>query len=302
MNTPEKNIVVHVVGMGSLQCSLPKAVIPEPTARNNVIVETNYGLDNGVVEEGVGGREEDLPPASWVRHATPADLQRVVSNKEAAKEALGRLADRILGAGIRFKALEAHYSLDRDRLAVLFGCEEEFDLRRLFTLIPVDIKARIEFRQVGARDECAILGGIGPCGRVFCCCSWQKFFNPINIRMAKAQEMPLTPAAINGGCERLKCCLRFEYEQYCDAAKGLPFYGTMVEGDEVRGVVVGRDVLRGILTIRTDDGRYLRLPFAELRVARPESPRPPGVMVNDGNQQDGKGEGEEHDDSDSERS
>ena len=277
--------------MGALQCSLLDAVTPEPIAENIVIIETNHGVDNGVVEEGVGGRGEGLPPASWVRHATPVDLQHIASNKAAAKEALGRISDRICGANIRFKALEAHYSLNRDRLAVLFGGDEELDLRRLFTLIPVNIKARV---------ECAILGGIGPCGRVFCCSSWQKFFNPVNIRMAKVQEMPLTPASINGGCQWLKCCLRFEYEQYCDAAKGLPFYGTLVEGDEARGVVVGRDVLRGILTIRTDDGRYLRLPFAELRVVRPDLPRPPDVVVNETSQKNGVGEGE-HDDPDRER-
>ena len=150
-------------------------------------------------------------------------------------------------------------------------------MKRLFALIPVDIRARIEFRQVGNRDECALLGGIGPCGRAFCCCSWQRYFNPVNIRMAKMQEMPLTPTTINGACDRLKCCLRFEYEQYVEAGEGLPSYGTTVEGEGIRGEVVGRDVLRGILTVRTDDGCFLRLPFAQLRIARHGARPSPGA-------------------------
>ena len=112
-----------------------------------------------------------------------------------------------------------------------------------------------------------MIGGIGCCGRAYCCCTWQNEFIPINIGMAKIQGVPLLPTSLNGGCERIKCCLRFEFEQYCEATNALPPVGTEVEGAGARGMVVGHDVLRGIVTVRTGDGKQQRIPVAELRRA-----------------------------------
>lgn len=261
--------MVHIVGMGELPCRVGTSPTPPLMEGDVVVVNVNHGLDDGVVKEVAATTvSEGGSGLSFVRRATAEDLRQIAANAVAAKEALNRITAKIRENRILFKPLDAHYSLNRDRLSILFGSEEEVDLKRLFALIPVDIRARIEFRQVGIRDECALLGGIGPCGRVFCCCSWQKYFNPVHIHMAKMQEMPLTPTAINGACGRLKCCLRFEYEQYCEAAEGLPTYGTIVEGEGIRGEVIGRDVLRGHLTVRTQNGQFLRLPYAQLKIAR----------------------------------
>ncbi len=301
MSMAEKRIVVQVDGQGALACLIDMALDPPVIVGDAVIVEVDRGIDNGVVKQ-VDEVKDDLPQAKWLRRATPEDIEKIVSNRGAAKTALSRIADKIRLNGITFKPLDAHYSLSRDRLAILFGCDDELDLRRLFALIPVDIKARIEFRQVGARDECAKLGGIGPCGRAFCCCTWQREFSAVNVRMAKMQELPLTPVTINGGCGRLKCCLRFEYEQYCEAGEGLPFYGTEVAWDDGQGVVIGRDVLRGILTVRTTDGRYLRMPFAEMRIVR-HAPQPHAAEAH-GPPPAGQNEGEgelDHDHTDRQR-
>jgi len=118
----------------------------------------------------------------------------------------------------------------------------------------------VDLWQVGVRDEAALIGCLGTCGRAVCCCTWQRQFQSVNVRMAKTQEMSLNPGSINGTCGRLKCCLRFEYEQYRVASESLPDHGSLVrceEHEEAEGVVIGRDVMRGRITVRTTDGRYL---------------------------------------------
>jgi cell fate regulator YaaT (PSP1 superfamily) len=106
---------------------------------------------------------------------------------------------------------------------------------------------------------------------VLCCCSWQKEFRTVNVRMAKVQELSLNPVAINGACGRLKCCLRFEYSQYCDASANQPAFGTAVTWPEGQGTVTGRDVLNGILVIRTTEGQYVRLPVAAVTAMPPSA-------------------------------
>ncbi len=262
--------VVHVAGEGNRTCRWDAKGAP-PAAGDTVIVEIDGQLENGeIVADGQDA--DDLPPVTGVRLATEADLSRIEANRAAAKIDLGRITEKVRAAGIAFKPLDAHYSLNHERFAILCGCDEELDDRRILALIPVDIKSRVDIRQVWPRDQCARIGGIGPCGRAYCCCTWQKTFPSINIRMAKVQDIPLLPSSLNGGCERIKCCMRFEYQQYCDASEGLPFFGTEVEGAGVSGTVVGRDVLRGFLTVRTSEGRHQRIPVSELRMARYGSP------------------------------
>lgn len=130
-----------------------------------------------------------------------------------------------------------------------------------------DFKTHVDLWQVGIRDETALLGCLGACGRAACCCTWQKQFEPVNVLMAKSQEMSLNPVTLNGTCGRLKCCLRFEYGQYCEYGQRLPPLRSVVTfpaADETRpgvggeeGLVIGRDILRGRLTVKTRDGRYL---------------------------------------------
>jgi cell fate regulator YaaT (PSP1 superfamily) len=262
----EKECVVHVAGKGRRTCRL-KANGSLPRLGGAVIVAIDDCLENGVIVE--GDSADDLSAATFVRLATEADQSRIEANRAAARIDLGRITERVRASGLSFKPLNAHYSLSRDRFAIRCGCDEDVDEKRIIALIPVDIKARIELEMVWPRELCALIGGIGCCGRAYCCCTWQKKFIPLNIRMAKIQGIPLLPTSINGGCERIKCCLRFEYEQYCEATDALPPVGTAVEGAGVRGVVMGWDVLSGIVTVRTDDDQQQRIPVAELRRASP---------------------------------
>jgi cell fate regulator YaaT (PSP1 superfamily) len=260
----ENVFAVHVAGKGTLTCRL-KAGTRVPGAGDTVIVAIDDCVENGVIVD--DDPADHLPAATFIRLATEADLSRIEANRAAAKIDLGRITERVRASGLSFKPLNAHYSLNHDRFAIQFGCDEDLDDKRIIALIPVDIKARIDLKKVWPRELCAMIGGIGCCGRAYCCCTWQNEFIPVNIRMAKMQNIPLLATSLNGGCERIKCCLRFEYDQYCEAADTLPPLGTEVEGAGVRGVVVGGDVLRGIVTVQTGDDQQQRIPVAELRRA-----------------------------------
>lgn len=261
---------IHVPGSGTLTCNADSEMALQPGDR--VVVEADQMLDCGTVEElAASGGDDELLPVSIIRRVDATDELRLAENQRQADAALVLFGVRVRAAGLWLKPLAAHYNLGRDRLAILFGSEDDVDMRRLVALLQPDIKGRIEFRQVGVRDEAALIGGIGPCGRVLCCCSWQKEFRTVNVRMAKVQELSLNPVAINGACGRLKCCLRFEYSQYCDASANQPAFGTAVTWPEGQGTVTGRDVLNGILVIRTTEGQYVRLPVAAVTAMPPSA-------------------------------
>ncbi len=260
--------IVHVPGSGTLACNADSEMALQPGDR--VVVEVDHALDTGTVEEVAASTgSDDHRPSNVMRRVTAADEDRLADNQRQSDAALALFAERTRAAGLWLKPLAAHHNLGRDRLAILFGSEDEIDLRRLAALMQPDIKGRIEFRQVGVRDEAALIGGIGPCGRSFCCCSWQKEFRAVNVRMAKMQDLSLNPAAISGACGRLKCCLRFEYSQYCEASANQPAFGTAVSWAEGQGTVTGRDVMRGILVVRTSDGQYVRLSASAVTVVGP---------------------------------
>ncbi len=238
------------------------------------LVELDYGLDTGQVIDLYGvpdGSGERLPSFRVVRKRTPEDEPRIAENAAIAEKARAAFQRSVSREKGHVKVLYARLSFARERLFIRFAAQAAVDLRRFTGQINRDFKTHVELWQVGVRDEAALVGGVGPCGRAICCCSWQRQFHSVNVRMAKAQEMSLNPITINGSCGRLKCCLRFEYEQYREAGQGMPETGSVVAGmagefDE--GLVVGRDVMRGRVTVRTRDGGFLTLGRESLRVLR----------------------------------
>ena len=228
------------------------------------VVEMEYGLDvgthMGMVEHAPECTQEGGRRAPRIlRRAIEADLARVAENAELAENALRRFVKLLGESGITIKPLTAHYTLQRERLLIVFGAPDYVDCRRVVGKMQWDLKTRIEVRHVGLRDEAAVAGGIGPCGRPLCCATWLRNFRSVNIRMAKVQEIPLNPAVINGCCGRLKCCLRYEYDVYLEAAKDLPGDGIVVRWPGNEGVVVGRDVLQRTLLVRTRDQGLLHV-------------------------------------------
>ena len=183
----------------------------------SVIVETARGLEMGLVVSG----EEELPESELVmplkrvlRPARSADMRQIEKNRKKEKEALSRCAAQIERHGLNMKLVGAEYTFDCSKVIFYFTSEERVDFRELVRDLAAIFRARIELRQIGVRDEAKLRGGIGPCGRYFCCASFLCEFVPVSIRMAKEQNLSLNPTKISGVCGRLMCCLRFEAGDY----------------------------------------------------------------------------------------
>ena len=213
-------------------CSLPgtrcfAAAVPEGLGVRvgaDCVVQTAGGPEfcriRLVLDEAAGG-----PPAGPVlRLATAEDQARERTNRALAEEAIRLFDAEVAAAPQGVHAVSARFNLDRSRLALLYHANQRFDARRAAAALNRRYRSAVEARQIGIRDETATLGGIGSCGRAVCCATWLRAFRPVNVRMAKAQDLSLNPAAINGCCGRLKCCLRYEL--------ALPEAAAAGEGDE----------------------------------------------------------------------
>ncbi len=259
---------------GVFQCRVPASLALMP--RDVCVVELDYGLDTGVLLELYGmhdnpSGDERLPAFRLLRKLSGEDEKLVAENQALAEKASRAFQLSVSHEKGHVRVLHARFSYGRDRLFIRYAALMPVDLRRFIGQVQRDFKTHVDLWQVGVRDEAALVGCLGSCGRAVCCCTWQRQFQTVNVRMAKAQEMPLNPLTINGSCGRLKCCLRFEYEQYRVAGQGLPETGSLVRCEaeaESEALVVGRDVLRGRVTVRTKDGRFLTVGAADLTVVR----------------------------------
>ncbi len=184
---------------------------------NWVIVETSRGLEIGqIVISAREVKEEDVvqPLKPVLRPATVDDLAQLGENKKQEKEALKICQEKINEHGLPMKLVDVEYTFDRKKIIFYFTAEGRVDFRELVKDLARVFRTRIELRQIGVRDEAKMIGGMGPCGRELCCQSFLRNFEPVSIRMAKAQDLALNPAKISGICGRLMCCLRYESEAY----------------------------------------------------------------------------------------
>jgi cell fate regulator YaaT (PSP1 superfamily) len=238
------------------------------------LAELDYGLDVAEVLELQGvseGGGERLPSFRVVRRLADEDGKRLRENEALAERARAAFQGAVRHEKGGVRVLYARFSYARERLFIRYAAWQPVDLRRFVGQIQRDYKTHVDLWQVGVRDEAALIGCMGPCGREACCCRWQRQFKSVNVRMAKSQEMSLNPMTINGTCGRLKCCLRFEYEQYREAGEGLPGAGSVITCEESEGaecLVVGRDVLKRRLTVRTRDGRFFSVAAERVTVVR----------------------------------
>ena len=203
--------------------------------------------------------------ASILRCATLQDQAKAKENAVMSKMARDRVMSKAALHHLQIKLIRVRYSFDRSVLMVLFVSEEHAEYKDLIRDLSVELNARIDIRQIGVRDEAALLGGIGSCGRQLCCCTWLRHFESINVKMAKAQGISLNPGAISGMCGRLRCCLGYEYENYRQLERQLPREGACVECSAGKGRVCGRDILRQRVKIRLEDERLVECEPDELR-------------------------------------
>ncbi len=228
------------------------------TARidDSVIVETARGLEIGAVatpNKMVKSSEIVPPLRPVVRIATPADLKHAAENKEKEAEAFEICKKKIAEHKLEMNLVEAEYTFDNSKLLFYFTSDGRVDFRELVKDLASVFRTRIELRQIGIRDEAKLLGGLGVCGRPFCCSSFLSDFVQVSIKMAKEQNFSLNSAKISGACGRLMCCLRYEHETYEEAIKKTPPVGSTVKTDNGNGVVVETNPLAGLIKVRLED-------------------------------------------------
>lgn len=218
-----------------------------------VMVETARGIECGEVaranREG-GENGKTLKPV--LRRAGADDRRRVEENLVKEREAMRICQERIEAHGLEMKLVDVEYAFDNSKILFNFTAEGRVDFRNLVKDLAVEFHTRIELHQIGVRDEAKKLGGIGICGRPFCCAQFLHDFQPVSIKMAKEQGLSLNPTKISGSCGRLMCCLKYEQDTYEELLKLTPKVGAVVMTPEGRGVVTEHTVLAGRVKVRLD--------------------------------------------------
>ena len=205
------------------------------------------------------------------RKATVVDQGKAHENLMRSKSAMRTAAQFIERLALPMKLINAHYSFDNKLLAIQFSADGRVDFRELVKQLSSALNTRIELRQIGVRDETAIVGGISICGRPLCCCSFLKEFASINVKMAKEQDLSLTPSTISGICGRLKCCLKYEHEGYLELERTMPRRGDCCECKEGCGRIIDRNLLTQRVVVQLDDsGRTVSCSKDEVSVVYPE--------------------------------
>jgi len=228
------------------------------------IVETARGVEAGrVVIASKKIAESDLSdPLKPVLHlATEDELRTMLSFKSKEKEALTRCHERVLQHNLPMKLVEAEYNFDGSRLTFYFTADERVDFRALVRDLAATFRTRIELRQIGARDQAKLQGGIGPCGKTLCCSLWITDFGIVSIKMAKEQGLPLNPTKISGVCGRLMCCLSYENDNYIQAKQQMPQIGTMFDTPSGTGKVVGVNVPQDSVEVMLESGVTIHVPL-----------------------------------------
>ena len=221
-----------------------------------VIVETARGLECGeVVMERRSIPDEQITHElkSVVRAATADDLKRVEDNRKKEQEAMTICESKITAHKLDMKLVSVEYAFDGSKIVFNFTADGRVDFRELVKDLASVFRTRIELRQIGVRDEAKMLGGLGICGRPFCCASFMGDFAPVSIKMAKEQNLSLNPVKISGTCGRLMCCLKYEEEAYIDLLKRTPRVGCGVSTPEGNGTIMEVNLLTGKLRVRMDD-------------------------------------------------
>lgn len=220
-----------------------------------LVVETAKGIECGTAQYPVKEIEEDkiVSPLKPVKRiATEEDLTVLEENKKLEKEALKICAEKIKKHGLEMYLTDAEYSFDRSKIIFFFTADGRVDFRELVKDLGSHFHTRIELRQIGVRDESRLLGGLGICGRPFCCSTFLDDFHSVTIKMAKDQGLSLAPSKISGTCGRLMCCLKYEQNAYEYLNKITPKKNTVVEVNGERGVVVDTSILTGKVKIQLD--------------------------------------------------
>jgi cell fate regulator YaaT (PSP1 superfamily) len=253
-----------------------------------VIVEADRGEDLGrvtaagaVAERKCSGCSTGcaapVPVSRVLRKAETDEVTKAVELRDDEPRVRRITREKVIQYGLKMKVSEAEWQWDRNKLTIYFTAERRVDFRELVRDLARTFRTRIELKQIGVRDEAALLGGVGRCGRELCCSTWLRELKPVSLQLAKDQRLSLNPAQISGCCGRLMCCLTYEHESYVQARKRFPREGKTLVTAQGREKVISVDIWRERVLLKDEEGNRRTVELAELKgeLARAESTEPP---------------------------
>ena len=253
---------------------------------DQVIVETTQGAEFATCTEGnheVADEAIVQPLCAVLRMATENDRRTVEYNRKKESEAFDICEKKIEEHGLDMKLVNVSASFDGNKIIFYFTADGRVDFRELVRDLASVFRARIELRQIGVRDEAKMIGGLGICGRPFCCSQFLDSFVPVSIKMAKTQNLSLNPTKISGTCGRLMCCLKYEQNAYEDAAKRMPKAESFVQTPDGPGNVKSIDLLRETVKVSLDSAPETLKKYhnCEVRVLRNGKGSRDGIEIPD---------------------
>ncbi len=229
---------------------------------DRIIIPTRYGKDMALVlgrtKHPIGLKASDIVKVE--RKATEADVEKFHELESKESDAFKVFKDKVTEHGLDMKLVAVHFLLEESKALFFFSSENRVDFRELVKDLVSVFKMRIELRQIGVRDESRITGGLGVCGRPYCCHSVRDKLPPVSIKMAKEQNLSLNSTKISGQCGRLLCCLSYEYNWYAEARKKLPNEGIHIYYDGTNFKIIDVNPIKQIIRMLSEDGRLLEIP------------------------------------------
>ena len=250
---------------------------------DHVIIDTARGAEYGTCAGGnhrIAQKDVVAPLRKVLRKATAQDERVAADNRAKEKKAYDICTEKIAEHGLDMQLVSAEVAFDGSKILFYFTADERVDFRELVKNLASVFHTRIELRQIGVRDKAKMVGGLGICGRPFCCASFLDDFQPVSIKLAKTQNLSLNPTKISGTCGRLMCCLKYEQDAYEDLIRTSPRLDSFVDTPEVRGTVVELDLLRQRVKVRMEDspetvGVFANADIAVLRSGKAKKNDPP---------------------------
>ena len=242
-------------------------------AGEHVIIDTARGAEFGICAGGnhkIPQKDVVTPLRNVLRRANAQDEKIIAENREKEKRAYNVCLEKIAEHGLDMQLVSAECAFDGSKILFFFTADERVDFRELVKNLASIFHTRIELRQIGVRDKAKMVGGLGICGRPFCCASFLDDFQPVSIKMAKTQNLSLNPTKISGTCGRLMCCLKYEQDAYEDLIRNSPKLESFVDTPEGRGTVIELDLLRQRVKVRLEEQpeTISVFPNAEIAVLR----------------------------------
>ena len=242
---------------------------------DRVIVQADRGEDFGQVTalgsiaerkcSSSGGCATPAPTMRVLRRADSEEVRRARYKVDDERRARRETRNQVAHHGLKMKVSETEWQFDRKKLIIYFTAEKRVDFRDLVRDLARSFRTRIELRQIGVRDEAALLGGVGRCGRELCCSTWLPELKPVSLQLAKDQSLSLNPAQISGCCGRLMCCLMYEHDSYVEARRRFPREGRTIRTARGREKVISVNIFNETIALRGQEGEVRVATVAELK-------------------------------------